>query len=90
MNKVLAFLIILCFGTGFCEAARSQKPRIIVLTDIENEPDDAMSFVRFLVYSNQWDVEGLLPQLPYTRGGRLQNGACLRFLTRMKKCSQIC
>ena len=37
-----------------------QKPRIIVLTDIENEPDDAMSMVRFLTYSNQWDVEGLV------------------------------
>jgi hypothetical protein len=31
-----------------------------VLTDIENEPDDAMSMVRFLTYSNQWDVEGLV------------------------------
>ena len=37
-----------------------QKQRIIVLTDIENEPDDAMSLVRFLTYSNQWDVEGLV------------------------------
>lgn len=36
------------------------KPRVFVLTDIENEPDDAMSLVRFLVYSNQWDVEGLV------------------------------
>lgn len=36
------------------------KPRVIVLTDIENEPDDAMSMVRFLTYSNQWDVEGLV------------------------------
>ncbi len=36
------------------------KPRIIVLTDIENEPDDAMSLVRFLTYANQWDVEGLV------------------------------
>ncbi len=36
------------------------KHRIIVLTDIENEPDDAMSLVRFLTYSNQWDVEGLI------------------------------
>ncbi len=36
------------------------KPRIFVLTDIENEPDDAQSLVRFLVYSNQWDVEGLV------------------------------
>jgi hypothetical protein len=37
----------------------SSKPRVFVLTDIENEPDDAMSLVRFLVYSNQFDVEGL-------------------------------
>ncbi len=37
-----------------------EKPRIIVLTDIENEPDDAMSLVRFLTYANQWDVEGLI------------------------------
>jgi len=36
------------------------EPRIIVLTDIENEPDDAMSMVRFLTYSNQWDVEALV------------------------------
>ena len=38
----------------------NQRPRVIVLTDIENEPDDAMSLVRFLTYSNQWDVEGLV------------------------------
>lgn len=30
-----------------------------MLTDIENEPDDAMSMVRFLVYANQYDIEGL-------------------------------
>ena len=36
------------------------RPRVIVLTDIANEPDDQMSLVRFLVYSNQWDVEGLV------------------------------
>jgi hypothetical protein len=36
------------------------KPRVIVMTDIANEPDDQMSMVRFLVYSNQYDVEGLI------------------------------
>lgn len=36
-----------------------EKPRVFVLTDIENEPDDAMSMVRFLVYSNQYDIDGL-------------------------------
>ncbi|MGA8205344.1 MAG: nucleoside hydrolase-like domain-containing protein [Woeseiaceae bacterium] len=41
-------------------ASVAQKPRVVVLTDIENEPDDAMSLVRFLTYGNQWDVEGLV------------------------------
>ena len=36
------------------------RPRIVVLTDIANEPDDQMSMIRFLLYSNQWDVEGLV------------------------------
>ena len=36
------------------------KPRVIVLTDIANEPDDQMSFVRLLVSSNQFDLEGLV------------------------------
>ncbi len=45
------------------ESTRSgdaNKPRVIVLTDIENEPDDAQSLVRFLTYSNQFDVEGII------------------------------
>jgi hypothetical protein len=36
------------------------KARVLVLTDIANEPDDQMSLVRFLVYANQFDVEGLV------------------------------
>ena len=36
------------------------KQRVVVMTDIANEPDDQMSMVRFLVYSNQFDVEGLI------------------------------
>lgn len=31
-----------------------------MLTDIENEPDDAMSYVRFLTYANQFDIEGIV------------------------------
>ena len=34
------------------------RPRVVVMTDIANEPDDQMSLVRFLLYSNQFDVEG--------------------------------
>ncbi len=36
------------------------RPRVVVMTDIANEPDDQMSMVRFLLYSNQFDVEGLV------------------------------
>lgn len=35
-------------------------PRVIVISDIGNEPDDQMSLVRFLMYSNEFDVEGLI------------------------------
>ncbi len=36
------------------------RTRVLVMTDIANEPDDQMSLVRFLLYSNQFDVEGLV------------------------------
>lgn len=46
---------------GPIPAPRGQdRPRVIVLTDIGNEPDDSMSMVRFLLYSNDYDVEGLI------------------------------
>ncbi|MCK4345328.1 MAG: DUF1593 domain-containing protein, partial [Bacteroidales bacterium] len=37
-----------------------EKLRVLVLTDIENEPDDAQSLVRFLTYANHWDIEGIV------------------------------
>ena len=40
-------------------ASAVEKPRVFVLTDIENEPDDAMSMVRFLTYASHFDIEGL-------------------------------
>lgn len=56
---IMAVLISLfCFQT--LKAEPNPKHRVFVLTDIENEPDDAQSLVRFLTYSNQWDVEGIV------------------------------
>src|ERR1051325_9777754 len=34
--------------------------RVFVTSDIGNEPDDQMSFVRLLLYSNELDIEGLV------------------------------
>ncbi|MCP4847441.1 MAG: DUF1593 domain-containing protein [Verrucomicrobiaceae bacterium] len=36
------------------------RERVLVLTDISNEPDDEQSLVRFLVYANEYDIEGLI------------------------------
>jgi hypothetical protein len=37
-----------------------QKPRVFILSDISNEPDDAESLCRYLVYANQFQTEGLV------------------------------
>lgn len=36
------------------------KIRLLVLTDIEADPDDSQSMVRLLTYANQFDIEGLI------------------------------
>ncbi len=35
-------------------------PRVAILSDIGNEPDDQMSFVRLLLYSNELDLEAMI------------------------------
>lgn len=62
-----------CVGlSALCAAASAQpfppahvdnfagKPRVVVISDIGNEPDDQMSFVRFLLYSNEFDIEAMI------------------------------
>ncbi len=60
LKKELFAILLGLFIFQIESNAQITKPRVIVLTDIENEPDDAMSTVRFLTYSNQFDVEGLV------------------------------
>lgn len=43
---------------GAVIAAESNKPRVIVTSD--GEIDDECSLVRFLLYANEWDVEGII------------------------------
>lgn len=57
--RTLPLLLLLSLLPGAL-LAQTAKPRVIVLTDIENEPDDAQSLVRFLTYSHMWQVEGLI------------------------------
>lgn len=36
------------------------KTRVFIISDISNEPDDAESLVRYLLYSNEFDTQGLV------------------------------
>jgi len=45
-------------GPAFRAARVKMRPRIIVTTD--GEIDDRCSMVRFLMYANEWDIEGLI------------------------------
>ena len=41
------------------------RPRVLILTDIANEPDDAESLVRLLVYSHQLRLQGFVATTSY-------------------------
>jgi len=41
-------------------SALATKQRLIVLSDIEADPDDTQSFIRLFLYANQIDLEGLV------------------------------
>jgi hypothetical protein len=59
----LVFTVVLLAGglaTAASPPAPPSKTRVLVLTDIGNEPDDSESMVRFLLYANELDVEGLV------------------------------
>ena len=46
---------------------------MIVETDAGGDPDDEQSLVRFLVYANEWDVEGIIANRPKAREGENVN-----------------
>ena len=58
LSRLIALAWLSCLLTLPVQAA--ERVRLFVLTDIENEPDDAQSLVRLLVYANQFDIEGLV------------------------------
>jgi hypothetical protein len=57
---VLIALVSLAFGESMALKA-ADKPRVIVTSD--GEIDDECSLVRFLLYANEWDVEGIVTSI---------------------------
>src|SRR5579864_874129 len=70
-RQALGGLILFITATGLAVAQRAAQPaqpvdsfsghpRVAIISDIGNEPDDQMSFVRLLVYSNELDLEAMI------------------------------
>ncbi len=57
---IMHYFLIALFTTVLFAAQAQERQRVFVLTDMSNEPDDEQSMVRFLVYANEYDIEGLV------------------------------
>ena len=57
-TAIILTLLLLFHQPGFSQSL--SKHRVIMLTDIENEPDDTETMIRLLLYANQIDIRGLI------------------------------
>ena len=61
MNTFMPLVFFsLMLGSFSVQAQVKHKNRVIILSDIEADPDDTQSFVRLLLYSNEIDIKGLI------------------------------
>ena len=66
-QSFLGAVLVACAGAALGQAIPAThvdefegKPRVVIISDIGNEPDDQMSFVRLLMYSNEFDIEAMI------------------------------
>jgi hypothetical protein len=67
--------MILCLLFSAIGAAAEPRVRVIVETDAGGDPDDEQSLVRFLVYANEFDIEGIIANRPVARERENKNPA---------------
>jgi hypothetical protein len=66
-------LLVLVSVSPMVPAASADRLRLIVETDAGGDPDDEQSLVRFLLYANEWDIEGIIANRPRARDGENRN-----------------
>lgn len=62
----VSLLVVMCPAPAV--AAADDRPRLLVLTDIGGDPDDQQSLVRLMLYSNEFQIEGLIASASGTPG----------------------
>lgn len=63
MSRQLLSLVLIAFAHAAAATATDQpgpRQRMVVLTDIEADPDDTQSLVRLLLYANSIDIEAIV------------------------------
>jgi len=66
MSSLRASLLLVGLATSVAIAQQcppaitiDKKPQVFVMSDISNEPDDTMSFIRLLLHSDQYNITGM-------------------------------
>ena len=84
-TATLIILLLISFIPFHVFAQTEKKPRVLVLTDIEADPDDTQSLIRFLLYCNEWNVEGLIATTSIHQQTRVAPESILKVLGAYKK-----
>ncbi|KAF2772436.1 DUF1593-domain-containing protein [Teratosphaeria nubilosa] len=83
-----ALLLSLAFASLLTQAQKcapaitlDKKPQVFVMSDISNEPDDAMSFVRLLVHSDLYNITGMVAVTSYWQNSSVYPDQILNLTT---------
>jgi hypothetical protein len=64
---------LLMFLFFVSSVSATERLRVVAETDAGGDPDDEQSMVRFLLYANEWDVEGIIANRAQARDGENLN-----------------
>jgi cellulose-binding protein len=84
-TNALLFFALLVLMSSVTIAQNNKRLRVLALTDIEADPDDTQSLIRFLLYSNEWDVEGLIATTSIHQQTRVAPESILKVLDAYRK-----
>src|SRR6266540_7247397 len=76
MRDLLLFITglhLVSIAAAVLPARAAERLRLIVETDAGGDPDDEQSLVRFVLYANERDVEGIIANRPRARDGENLN-----------------
>jgi len=73
LSAAVGLFILATVAIKPCALAEEMRPRMIIETDAGGDPDDEQSLVRFLVYTSEFDVTGIIANRREARDGENKN-----------------